>query len=234
MKKFVIGVLIVLVIFVVVLIFGRNVFARTIVVNGIKNACGLSVHIKSLDIGLPNVSITGLEIYNPSGFKDKLMADIPQISVGLDLPAFFKNKVHLTSLKLDVKQVNVNLNEQGKLNVNSLALLMPKPSGQKAPEVKIDELAIKIGTIAYKGSLPAVGEKSTEFNANIDKTLHDVTNPSSVAKDIVGDILSKIGISKFAQFDVKGGVKKAVDEATGAAGKAMEDVKDKLKGLFSK
>jgi len=234
MKRVIVVGLIVVVIAVAAIVFGRNILARTIIVNGIKNVCGVGIKIDNLNIGLPNVSISGLKIYNPSGFEDKLMADIPQIYVEFDLPAFFKNKVHLSKLKLDVKEMNVILNDKGKLNVNSLALLVPKSGGGKPPEVKIDELSIKIAKVAYKGYLPAVGVQSKEFNPNIDKTLHNVTEPSKVASEIMRDILSRIGISNFAQFDVSGEVKKAAEDVKAAAGEAVDKAKKGLEEMFKK
>ena len=234
MKKLMVSVLVIVVIVAVAIVFGRNILARTIIVSGIKNVCGVGVKIDSLDIGLPSVSITGLKIYNPSGFTDRLMADIPEIYVEFDLPAFFKNKVHLSKLKLDIKEMDVILNDKGKLNVNSLALLVPKSGGGKPPQVQIDELGIKIAKVNYKGYFPGVGAQSKEFNPNIDKTLHSVTEPSKVAAEIMRDILSKIGIYNFAQFDVKGEVQKAVQQVGTAAEEAVQKTKQGVENLFKK
>lgn len=235
MKKVIVLVVVIVVIATAAIIFGRNILARTIIISGIKNICGVDVKIDSLDITLPNVSISGLKIYNPSGFTDKLMADIPQVYVEFDLPAFFKNKVHLTKLKLDVKETNVILNDKGKLNINSLALLIPKSDGTKpAPQIQIDELSVKIAKVVYKGYLPAVGVKSKEFNPNIDKTLHNVTEPSKVAAEIMRNILSNIGISNFAQFDVSGEIKKAAEDIKAAAGEAVDKLKQGVEGFLKK
>lgn len=227
MRKIMIAVLVVVVLVVAVFFFGRNYAARMIVVNGIKKTCGLDVDIAKVDISLPSVSVAGLKVYNPAGFKDRVLADIPVIYVNLDLGAFFKNKVHLNSIKLDIRELDIILNEKGQLNVNSLALLLPKPGGGKAPEVKIDELSLKIGKVVYKGYLPAAGARGMEFNPGIDETLKDVTNPSKVTGEILKKILSRIGIANFSKFDFQGGLDKVVTDAGAAA-------KEGLKGLFDK
>jgi len=221
MKKFVWVIVAVTVLIVMALVFGRNILARTIVVSGVKQACGLKIDIAKVDIALPKVSILGLKIYNPAGFNGEILADIPEVSLDLDLPGVFQNKIHLGKLKLHVREMNVQLNEQGKLNVNSLALLLPKQGGGKPPEVKIDELSVKIEKVSYKGYFPGAGVKAMEFNPKVDETFRDVTDPSKVAGQIVQKIISKIGVGSFSTFAAEGDVKKVMDDA--AKG---------LKGLF--
>lgn len=231
MKKIIVGFIVVLILGLTLVIFNRNLLARFIIVSGIKKTCGLGVNIGSLTIGLPNVSISELKIYNPPGFKDRLLADIPEVYVDFDLPAFFKNQVHLGKLNLEIKELAVILNEEGKLNVNSLALLIPKPGAGKPPEIRIDTLALKIGKVVYKGYFPIVGAKAKEFNPHIDETFHDVTNPSKVAAQILQRILSQIGIENLANFDVTGKTR----EAVGEAGKQAQEAAEKARqGLLDK
>ena len=233
MKKLIVGILVVVIVVVLALVFGRNILAKSIVVGGIKQVCGLKIDIAKVDIGLPSVTVQGLMVYNPDGFQDKILADIPEISFDLDLPGFFKNKVHLGKLKLNVREIDVILNEKGKLNVNSLALLLPKPGGGKPPDIKIDELAVKIVKVGYKGYLPVAGVKTNEFNPNIDETFHDVTDPSKVASQIMQRIVSRIGVGSFSNFAVKGGLEKVTEELGSAAKKTMGDAAKGLKGLFN-
>lgn len=230
MKKIMVVLGVVIVVGLAALILNRNVLARFIIVDGIKKTTGLDVKIDRMNIGLPHVAISGLKIYNPAGFKERLMADIPEVSVDFDLPAFFKNKVHLGALKIDMKELHVILNEQGKLNVNSLALLVPKKGTGKPPEVKIDTLKLKIGKVVYGGDFSFVGVKSMEFDPGIDETFHDVTNPSEVAAQILRRILARIGIGKFASFDVTATPVQAVKEA---AQGAMDTAKEGLGRIFS-
>lgn len=232
MKKILLGIFVVVILIVIGLVFGRNILARTIAVNGIKQACGLKIDIAKVEISLPRVAILGLKIYNPAGFNDKVLADIPEVSFDFDLPGFFKNKIHLRKFKLDVHEMNVVLNEQGKLNVNSLALLIPKKGGGTPPEVKIDELAVKIGKVSYKGYFPVAGVNTMEFNPGVNETFRDVTDPAKVATQIVQRIISKIGIGGFADFAIKGGVDKVSKELGVTATKTMNDAAKEIKGLF--
>lgn len=233
MKKLLLGFLAVVFFIAIALVLGRNIVARAVVIGGIKQACGVKIAIAKVDIGLPKVTVLGLKVYNPPGFEDKLLADIPEISVEFDLPAFFKNKVHIGKLKLDVRELGLILNEQGKLNVNSFALVKPKQGGGKPPEVKIDELSIKIGKVSYKGRFPVAGVKTFEFNPKVDDTFHDVTNPSEVAGEILEKILSRIGIGSFADFTANGGMGQAAQEIGGTIEKTMKNATQGLEGLFN-
>jgi hypothetical protein len=215
MKNILIGVLVVVVLAVFALFFGRNIVARMVVVKGIKQAAGLDINIASVDINLPSVSVKGLTIYNPAGFTDKVMAKIPEITLDIDLPGIFKNKIHVKRLTLDVGEVNVVLNEQGKLNVNSLALLLPPKGTGTPPDVKIDELMLKVTKVSYKGYIAVAGVQAREFNPDINETFHNVTDPSKVAVQIVQRIVAKVGVGSFANFATQGGIKGVVDGLKG-------------------
>lgn len=228
MRKILLGVLIVVVFTVLALFFGRNIVARTVVVKGIKQAAGLDIKIAAVAINLPSVSVKGLTIYNPAGFSDKVMAQIPEITLDIDLPGIFKNKIHFKKLVLDLSEVNVVLNEQGQLNVNSLAILLPPQGTGTPPEVKIDELMVKVSKVSYKGYIPVVGVQAREFNPGINETFRDVTDPSKVGAQIVQRILAKAGVGSFATFAEKGEMGKAVE----AVKKTVDDAAKGLKGLF--
>ena len=236
MKKILINIIVVIVIVVSGLVIARNILAKMIIVKGVKSVTGMAVDIKSINIGLRHsgIAVKGLKIYNPAGFNDKLLADIPEVYVDFDLLGLLRNQVHLRQLKINISELSVILNENRKLNVNSLALLSPKSSGTKTAQVKIDELQLKIIKVAYQGYLPAVGVKSKEFNINIDENFHDVANPSKVAADILKRILGRIGIGDLANFGIKVEATQIKEQAQQAAGEVMQQTKDDLKSIFSK
>jgi hypothetical protein len=224
----------------IVLVAARNIIVKEAIKKGIEEAAGIEVEIKKIDIGLlkSSVEIQSLKIYNPAGFTERLMADIPQIYVDYDLAGFFKNKVHLKKLRIDIKELSAVLGKSGKLNFNSLALLAPKPSGNKPPEVKIDELYLKIGKVAYKGYLPALGGRGAEFNLNIEETFHDVTDPSKLTRDILNRILSRLGISDFAKLDIPGEItqmkQKVVEGLSSSVQDELKKTSKDLKSIFSR
>lgn len=232
MKKVISAIAVLLACSVILLVVARNIIVKTAVTKGIKSLTGVDVEIRKIDIGLfrPTVEITSLKVYNPEGFTDKLMADIPLVYVDYDLWGFLKNRAHFNKIKIEINELSVILNQQGKLNFDSFAMLMPESGGGKPPDVSIDELYLKIAKVGYKGYFPVAGTKQMDFDPGIDETFNNVTDPSKVAGDVLKKILSRIGISNFAKFDISGqtaGVKGAV---TGAIDKAKEG----FKNLFSR
>jgi hypothetical protein len=206
MKKIILVICSVIVIGVVGIVLGRNILARVAMEKGIKAVTGMDIEVKGVNIGLTGsvISIRGLKVYNPAGYGEKLMFDIPEVYVDIDLMGLLSNKVHIRDLKINIQQANVLLNDKGALNVNSLAVLIPKPGNGKPPEVKIDLLSCKVGKVGYKGAAAFVGEKSGEFALNLDESFHDVTDPQIAAKEILGKILKRVGAKGLENIEIKG------------------------------
>ncbi|MBM3254949.1 MAG: hypothetical protein FJZ08_01430 [Candidatus Omnitrophica bacterium] len=244
MKKILISILALSICAVVLVVVARNFIVKMAVTQGIEALAGVKVQVQKINIGLlsPSVGVDSLKIYNPSGFAGELMADIPQIYVNYDLWGLLGNRVHLKKVKIEIEELAAVLNEQGKLNFSSLALLMPKPGGAKPPEVKIDELFLKIGRVGYK---------TMQFNLNFEETFYDVTDPSKVAGDILKKILSRIGIEDLAKIDIKGqaanikqsankildegvkDIKSAAEDIESSAKISLDKTKEDLKNIFS-
>lgn len=231
MKKILISVLILILFVVIALALARNFIVKAAIIKGVEVAAGVEVKIGGVDIGLfkPYARISSLKVYNPDQFTDRLMADIPQIYLDYDFGGILKNKVHLKKLKIEIKELAVVMNERGKLNINSLAFLLPKPGGAKSPEVKIDVLALKIDKVVSRVYLPALKAKTAELNLNLDEAFHDVTNPSKVGGEILKKILSRTNISGLASLDVSGQADKIKQQAQEIVDKAIgEDLKNIL------
>lgn len=233
MKKVLITILVILAVIAGGFVLGRNVLARMAVIKGVKAATGMAVDIQSVNIGLmsPGISVSGLKVYNPEGFGDRLLADIPEIFVDCDLSALFQNRVHLRQLTIDVSELDILVDSSGKLNVNSLALFLPKPGTGKAPEVKIDELRVKLGKVLYKGSFAGVSMKEGTFTMGMDERFQNVTDPKAVAAEILKRVLDRAGIANLANFGQATGLKEQVQQT---ADDLIQKAKDSLQGILPK
>jgi len=103
---------------------------------GTKAATGLNLTLGKLQIGLIKtlVNIQDLRIYNPRGFGEKIMLNMPEIYVNYDLPAVFKGKIHLNEVRINLSEFNVIKNAKGEVNLDSLKVV--KDSKEKAPALK--------------------------------------------------------------------------------------------------
>ena len=234
-------------IFVLVIIAGKNVIVKAAVTTGVKAVTGLSLSIKKMKIGILStlIGIDELKLYNPKGFEDPVMADIPEVYVNYRLGAFLKKKVHLEEVRLYIKEIVVAKNKDGKLNLDSLTSIgaakeakekqeekktaAQKKSKAAPPQIKIDLLKLKIDKVYYKdyskGDTPSV----KEFNVNIDATYENITDPKALVNIIVVKALANTTISSLTNFDLglladglKGSIKDVGEVISGLAGNSLD------------
>ena len=230
MKKIIVG----LVVLVAVLFAAVNLFGAMAVGHVLQNAIGAPVSVGRLHVGIfsSSVGLYNIKIKNPKGFKEKTLADIHEISVKYDLPAFFLGKVHLRSVRLDFGDVTieksgsqVNLLELGAVKGITKGIgsgggtTKPgKPGVQKGPALQMDEVFVNIGKARYVDSA-AQPPTVKEYDLGVhDATFKNVTNTQSLVKDIVFLILRKVGLSSLTgNFDilmkgVGGGIESTFDK----------------------
>ncbi len=257
MKKTVIIISIIFALF-IVLYFGKNLIVKTSITAGVKAMTGLKLSIKSMNIGILNtlIGIKKLQLYNPPGFVDKLMVDLPEVYVDYNFGAFIKKKVHLEEVRLDLKEFSVIRNEKGELNLDSLRVVEEKKEEKvegeegkeeekaKMPELQIDVLELKIGKVVYKDYSKGTPPKVREFNVNIDERYENITNPRTLITLIIVKALKNTTIARLTNFnlgalqeDVAEKLKETTKKVVETADKAIEtgkDVKKKVKETSEK
>jgi len=232
MKKTIITIVVCVVVAVFVLSFAKDLIVKVAVEKGVQAATGLRLSMRGLSIGLIKtlVDIDGLELFNPKGYEDKIMIDMPEIYVNYDLPAIMKGKIHLKEVRIDLKEFVVVKNEKGELNLDSLKVVQEQKEAKKpvakkeekgkAPEIQIDSLQLKIGKVLYKdyskGGKPSV----QEFNINLDEKYSNITDPNKLVSLILVKALMNTTISRLTGFDLKG-LESTVSDTLGTAQKVV-------------
>ncbi len=231
----------------VAVFFGKNLIVKTSVKAGVKAMTGLKLNIKSMNVGILNslIGIDGLQLFNPPGFVDELMVDLPEVYVDYDLGAFIKRKVHLEEVRLNLKEFSVIKNEKGELNLDSLRVVEEekeeKIEGEeekekektKMPELQIDVLELKIGKVIYKDYSKGTPPKSKEFNVNIDERYENITDPRAFISLIIVKALKNTTIARLTNFNlgalqenVAGKLKETTQKVMETADKVIETGKD--------
>jgi len=197
-----------------VLSFFKDVIIKTSVEKGVEIVTGLQMKMQSLKVGIIKtlVGIRNLRLFNPPGFKDKIMLDMPEIYIDYDLGAILKGKIHLEEMRINMNEFMVVKNEKGVLNLDSLKVVQAQQEGAKpgakekgkAPEIQIDSLELKIGKVIYKdysqGGKPVV----KEFPINLSEKYQNITNPYSLVSLIVVKALMNTTIANLTGFDLQG------------------------------
>ncbi len=240
-------ILVIAVVVVVAIGIGKNLLAQAVVTGGVKAITGLNLSIRSMDVGALKsaVGIKGLRLHNPSGFSDPVMVDLPDIYVDYDLGAFLGGKVHLESVRLNLKEFVVVKNAQGRVNLDALKVVQEsksKPAEKqlpaKAPQMQIDALQLKVGKVVFKdysrGGAPSV----QEFPLNLDEHYEHITNPQVLVGLIVSRALMNTTVARLTNIDVtalqsqvNAQMKQAAQMATEAAKAATAHVSETAANL---
>lgn len=228
---------------VLVVSLAKDAIVKASVRKGMEIVTGLKLGIADFRMGILRslISIKGLKVFNPSGYQDKTMLDMPEIFVRYDLPAAIQGRIHLPEVRINMREFVVVKNGKGDLNLNSLKVVQAqkagrKPSGEekgKPLAIQIDSLELKIGKVLYKdysgGGAPSV----QEFSINLDEKYSNIRDPYSVASLIVVKALMNTSIARLANFDVKG-LKGTVGDTLGSAQKVAAEAATKASAQVTK
>ena len=253
MKKIALIILVIL----VAIGFSKDFLLKISVEKGAEIATGLPLKIGSFHLGVFNgrVDIKDLKVYNPKGYQDKVMVDIPEIYVACSLPALFNKKIHVQDVRFHLKEFNVITNKNGEVNLNTIKVLSQgsgtKGSGETsqttgpAPQIQIDNLTLKVGKVTYKNYSVTPAE-TREFNININEHYENIANTNALISLIIFKTLAKTSIAGLTNIDMNmlkgtmtGAGKVATDTVKGAANtagevaeKSVEELKKTTEGLF--
>lgn len=204
-------------IFFVVIFVVKNAIAKTAIEGAVKLATGLSLKIEHFDFSLMRsyVGIRALTLYNPRGFTDRVMVDMPEIYVNYKLAPFFKGKVHLEEIRLHLREFVVVKNQRGELNVDALKPVQtskreaearqrketPKAAG-KAPPLQVDRLALRIEKVVFKDYSKGPEPSVKEFRVNLNEEYREIQNLNGVVGMIILKVMMHTPIAALSGFDV--------------------------------
>ncbi len=199
----------------VVLGIVKNGIIQSVLTSAISKAAHVPAKIGSVNLSFPSASIRikNFQLANPSGFPEKVMVDIPQVFIDFDPAALMKGQAHFEEVRLDMKELVVIKNKEGKLNVDAVKPSSKEKkqshekaeaaSGGKPPKLHIDKLVLSIGQVVYK-DYSAGGEPQIQsFDINIkDREYNNIDNPSQVVSLVMGEALMRTTLSSLANLDV--------------------------------
>jgi uncharacterized protein involved in outer membrane biogenesis len=195
----------------IVLGIARDQILKATITSVASGIIGAPVHMDTFRLGLLNqsVQITGFKIYNPPGFSKTALVDIGKISVALDAAALLTGKLHLRNAEFDLKEMTMETNKEGKLNVDSLKIAKqsaPKgkqPAGPaKQMPFQIDELKLGIGKLVMKDySVPGVPAIKVN-DIHINKIYKNITSAQQLVVLILSEPMKSAGVKGSAIYGV--------------------------------
>ncbi len=183
----------------------KNQVVKSAVTIGASTVLGAPVKIDSLSFGIfkQAIIIKGLKVYNPKDFPKDILVNMPVISVSYDLGAMLAKKIHLKRVEIDLKELNIVKNKEGKLNVDSLNVSKEQekpPAGEKEKtaqdiSLRIDELILTVGIVVYKDFTKGEKPATEVFDVNIErKTYKNITSAQQLAALILSEPLKQTAI----------------------------------------
>lgn len=115
---------------------------------------GTKVQIRSFSFGILGHSIRmrDFKMFNPKGFSNTVLVDLGTINVDYNLPSMLKGKLHLRRIDIDLKELCLEKNAEGKLNADSLKIVEQQKESKgkeskpaKQVPMQIDLLNLQLG-----------------------------------------------------------------------------------------
>lgn len=204
-------------ILVIVLLFGfclvRDFIIKSVIGTVAGNITGAPVHVGVLSLSVirQSIKISNFRMYNPGGFPKDILVDIPKIGVSCNLGALIKGKTHLKKIDLELKEIIMVKNKEGKLNVNSLKIMEEKEAKAPGKKVKkpakemniqIDLMNLAIGRIVSKDYSVAGEPVVKVYDVNLKKSYKNITSVQQLVTLIIFEPLKAAGMQGLKVYGI--------------------------------
>ncbi len=231
----------------------KNLIIQNVLAAAISKVAHVPARVGSTKVSFSaaSASVKDFRLMNPSGFKDRVMLDIPLISIDFNPADLWKGLIHFEELRLDLKEVVVVRNKDGRMNIDAVK---PKESEKrdavkkdeakkqgkgKPAKLQIDKLYLSVGRVVYKDYTQGDKPKVEEFNVNIrDRVYTNIQEPRGLVSLILVETLTKTTLSRLGTIDLGSLESEATRALTGSLGlagdgaKTLEDTAKGIIGLF--
>jgi hypothetical protein len=207
-KKIIIGVV---VFFVCLILFKNAILKQTLQIVG-SQVVGTKVRVEdfSFQFSAQKIHMQGLKVYNPEGFPQEPLLVIDEIGVTYRLPALMAGQIHCPEVTLDLRELVVIKDQEGKMNVDELPIVKAQakaapeadgPVAEPAPEepktaLQIDLLRLNVNKVVHKdysggGQEPAI--KAYDVGLK-DKEYKNITSPQQLVGLIIVEAMGSTAI----------------------------------------
>ncbi len=225
----------ILICLILVLGLTKNLIARFAVEKGVEFATGLPLKMDSLKISFlkTHIDIRELKIFNPKGFSDSIMVDMPVIFIDFNLPSLLRGNVHLEDVEIYLREFSVVRAADGRLNINSIKAVQtaekkPAPpkkevpaKKERPPEVNIERMGLRADRVTYQ-DFKGGKVSSREFKINLNEQYQNVTDLNQIIRIIVLKVMMNTPIAHLTGFDL-GGLQSQVSGVLSSATKLAAD-----------
>lgn len=203
MKRFLVFLLIIVFIIISAVIF-KDLIIKSAVTTEASRLIGAAVQMDSfsLDIFNSSLRISGFKMYNPAGFPKGILINLPKINIIYDRDGLFKGKLHFIVAEIEIKEMEMLRNREGKLNVDGLKISQQQKNPAQPLALKIDRLDLGIGKIISRdyssGGEPVV----RAYELNIHKSYKNITSVQQLALLVILEPMKSAGIQNAKIYGI--------------------------------
>ncbi len=190
-------------VFLLGIVFLKDQIIKFVVTRVATQVVGAPVHMDSFSLNIfsSTVHISGFKIYNPSGFPQGILVSCSKINVIYDHVSLFKQKPHVLILEIDLKEMGLIKNKEGKLNVDSL-IIVEKPKSSAPAPMQIDLLTLSIGKIVYKDYTVGTEPNVRVYDINKHKSYKGVPSAQQLALLVLAEPMKAAAIKNAQIYGV--------------------------------
>ncbi|MFA4992534.1 MAG: hypothetical protein WC571_01035 [Candidatus Omnitrophota bacterium] len=203
-------VIILVFVFLFVFCLARDFFIKSLIGSMASRITGTPVSVGGLSLSLirQSIKISNFKMYNPKGFAKDILVNIPGMSVSWDLAALITGKIHLKELELEIKEIGMVKNKEGKLNVDSLKIAVER-TGEKKKKgttkqlpMQIDIVNLSIGRVISRDYSVEGQPVIKVYDINLKKSYKNITSAQQLAALIITEPLKSAGIEGLKVYGV--------------------------------
>jgi hypothetical protein len=181
----------------------RNWMIKQVVEKEVHDVLGLGAEADSLSVGIlePKVTAGNLKLFNSAEFGGTLFMDMSELHVEYEASALKRHEIHLTLVRVNIKEVDVVKSSTGATNIESIlkAVAPPSPNGggrKFAPLngytfTGIDVLNFSLGSAKFVDLKDQ--KRNRTVNINLQNVIVKDVKTSADLRDLKGQISSKGG-----------------------------------------
>ncbi|MFA4990259.1 MAG: DUF3568 family protein [Candidatus Omnitrophota bacterium] len=197
-------------VFLFVFCLARDFLIKSLIGSLATRITGTPVSVGGLSLSVirQSIKISNFKMYNPKGFPKDILADIPRMSVSWDLAALIKGRLHLRQLELEIKEIGMVKNKEGKLNVDSLKISAEKPDEKKKKKpakqlpIQIDIVELGMGRVISRDYSVEGQPVIKVYDINLKKSYKNIASAQQLAVLIITEPLKTAGIEGLKVYGV--------------------------------
>jgi hypothetical protein len=175
-----------------------DTITKEILVSRLRSQTGMEAKISAVHVGLlsPTLSVEGLKLYNTAEYGGSICLDMPELHIEYDPSAMRSRQFHLTLLRLDLAEVLVVVDKNGRNNFERWKQKSKETSGHKKSSSKTKFTGIDVMNITLGKML--VSNLATGHREEIDFGIKN-----QITRDVKPNAdLASLGLTMFSRGKV--------------------------------